>query len=250
MGADLGHGRTLDPAWGVVAIADHEMPPLPDDLLQNPAAARVDPRMWFDKPDRPLEIEIGPGKGTFLIEQAPNQPEHDFLGIEWAGEFFAYAADRVRRRRAAGQLTNVRLLRADATEFLRWRCPDAVVRVLHLYFSDPWPKKKHHKKRVIQDCFMAEAWRVLEPGGELRVVTDHPGLWAWNETHFANWTAKAHDSPARAAGGFPPVPFERLEFTTPLSAGEGELVGSNYERKWRQEGRDFFAATLRKLDGP
>jgi len=47
----------------------------------------------------------------------------------------------------------------------------------------------------------------------------------------------------------PPVPFERFEFTTPLSAGEGELVGSNYERKWRQEGRDFFAATVRKLDG-
>ena len=170
MSFGLGHGRTLDPAPGLVLIGDDELGPLPDDVLTNPASARIDPRTWFPQPERPLEIEIGSGKGTFLLQHAGTQPETNFLGIEWAREFCHYAADRFRRRRQAGEFANVRMLHTDATEFIRWRVPDGIVRVVHLYFSDPWPKKRHHKKRVIQDQFMAQAWRILEPHGELRVV--------------------------------------------------------------------------------
>lgn len=246
MSFGLGHGRPLDPAVGTVAIGPDELPPLPDDVLTRPEAGWVDPRAWFEHPARPLELEIGSGKGTFLIRHAAIQTDTNFLGVEWAGEFCAYAADRVRRRREAGELTNVRTLNADATSFIQWRLPPACVAVIHLYFSDPWPKSRHHKKRVVQDRFLADAWRVLEPGGELRVVTDHAELWAWDEAHFANWTAEAHDSAIRAAGGYPRVPFHRGPFVTPISAEDGELVSSNYEKKWRAEGRSFFAATLTK----
>ncbi|MEM7621977.1 MAG: hypothetical protein AAF235_02100 [Planctomycetota bacterium] len=249
MSFGLGHGRSIDTALGVVAVGEAELPPLPDSILEDPDAARLDPRAWFEVPDRPLEIEIGSGKGTFLLRHASAERETNFLGIEWAHEFFAYAADRMRRRRASGGMTNVRMLHADATAFLRWRVPAGLVRVIHLYFSDPWPKARHHKKRVVQDRFMADVWRVLEPGGELRVVTDHAELWAWDERHFADWTAEAHGSAERAKGGYPSPPFERLAFASPVSAGDGELVGSNYERKWRAEGRAFYGATLRKLDG-
>ncbi len=280
MSFGLGHGKPLDDAPGVVGIADTELGPLPDDIITNPESGWVDPRAWFEDPGRPFEIEIGSGKGTFLVQQADLEPGTNFLGIEWAREFYMYAADRVRRRRESGSLMNVRMLHADAAEFLRWRCPSGICRVIHLYFSDPWPKKRHHKKRVIQHRFLAEAWRVLEPGGELRIVTDHDDLWAWDMAHFETWVlprdtacsrgpeqgqglfedlidpgalasarASLPDMPEAVCSrraSMPEPPFELLGFDRPESAGEGEIVGTNFERKFRVEGRSFHACVLRK----
>jgi len=211
-----------------------DLPPLPDDVVANPASARIDPRRWFEHPQRRFELEIGSGKGTFLVQQAPLAPETNFLGIEWAGEFFAYATDRVRRN----QLDNVRVLHADATDFLHWRVPDGIVGVIHLYFSDPWPKTRHHKRRVVQDRFLEDARRTLAPEGELRIVTDHDGYWAWMEDHFARW------APEGGSG-----PFERLDFERPGSACQCAVVGTNFVRKYRREVRPFHAAVLRKRSG-
>lgn len=237
MSFGLSRGRTLNP--GEIGITADDLGPLPDDIIQNPLAARLDPRAWFPDPSLPFEIEIGSGKGTFLIQDAAEHPERNLLGIEWAREFYAYAADRLRRR----GLPNVRLLNADATEFLHWRVPDSIARVIHLYFSDPWPKSRHHRRRVVQDRFLADAYRILEPGGELRIVTDHDDYWAWMEEHFERWC------PAGSTG-VSPVPgsgvFVRVPFAPPASASEGELVGTNFERKYRREGRPFHAATLRR----
>jgi len=208
-----------------VGIALADLPPFDQ--------GRIDPRAWFDDPSAPFEIEIGSGKGTFLLQQAKARPEVNYLGIEWAAEFYKYAADRVRR---AG-LKNVRLLHADAVEFLRFWCADGVARVIHLYFSDPWPKSRHHKRRVVQDSTLTEFHRVLTsastPGiarGELRLVTDHDDLWAWYEDHAAR---NAHL-------------FDRRPFERPESAGAGEVVGTNFERKYAREGRPFHAMTLVK----
>jgi tRNA (guanine-N7-)-methyltransferase len=246
MSFGLGHGKTLDDAPGVVGVSRAELPPLPDDILTNPGAGRLDPRRWFHRPDRPFEVEIGSGKGTFLLEQGSRDPDTNYLGIEHAGEFYAYAADRVRRR----GLANVRMLRADAVEFIRWRVPAAIVRVVHLYFSDPWPKTKHHKNRVVQDRFLAECWRVLEPGGELRVVTDHDELWAWDQEHFARWTGEAESGlgiaeDLRRSLGLPPRPYVRGPFVRPAWTDEGETVGTNYERKMCRD-REPHACVLRK----
>ena len=146
-------------------------------------------------------------------------------------------------------VTNVRMLRADAVEFLRWRCPDAIISVIHLYFSDPWPKKKHHKNRVVQHGFLAEAYRVLKPGGELRVVTDHDELWAWDEDHFALWTRPGANTqvPEWITRGLPAdaAPFAREPFTPPEWVGEGQLIGTNYERKMCV-GKPAHACVLRK----
>jgi tRNA (guanine-N7-)-methyltransferase len=217
-------------AWGITA---RDLPPLPDDAGTNPVGARLDPRQWFPKPELPFEIEIGSGKGTFLVQQAEVNPGVNYLGIEWAGEFYRHAVDRCERR----GLQNVRLLYADAVEFLRFRVPDGVVRTIHLYFSDPWPKNRHHKNRVVQDKFLADAARVLPEGGLLRIVTDHEDYWAWMEEYFARWTAPQEGRPAV---------YERLTYEPVASAGAQELVGSNFERKYRREGRPFHAAVLRK----
>lgn len=277
MSFGLGRGRALEP--GVVAVSETELPPMPDSVLTDPLAGRVDPRAWFPDPSHPFEIEIGSGKGTFLIQHAEQHPETNFLGIEWAREFFEYAADRVRRRRAgladeeegadalgapASALMNVRMLNTDASEFIRWRVPDSIVRVIHLYFSDPWPKSRHHRRRVIQDRFLAEAARVLIPGGEIRIVTDHEELWAWDCAHFADWAVDPDDLMDRAvvdrgrtdvqrerAGRSPELPFGHppyilSPFQRAAGAGEGELVGTNFERKYRREGRAFWSIVLLK----
>jgi tRNA (guanine-N7-)-methyltransferase len=220
----LGRGRDLVP--GEVGVEMHDLPPLPDGASAEEARRILafDPRAWFPHPARRFELEIGSGKGTFLLQQAELEPETNFLGIEWAGEFWAYAADRIRRR----GMPNVKLLHGDATEFIRTRVPDGAVSVIHLYFSDPWPKTRHHKRRVVQDHTLREFHRILAPQGELRIVTDHDELWAWDVEH------------AERARGL----FERREFEKPASAGEGEVVGTNFERKFRREGRPFHAMTL------
>ena len=200
---------------------------LPSFNLDDPASSRVDPREWFEHPERPFEIEIGSGKGAFLVQQAKHAPEVNYLGIEQAGEFYRYAADRMRRH----DLRNVRLLHADAVEFIRFRCPDAIAGVIHLYFSDPWPKKRHHKRRVVQDASLREFDRVLAPGGEIRIVTDHVELWAWYEMHATN-----HEDQ-----------FLRDEFTPPAWTGERELIGTNYERKFGALGKPIHAMVLKKL---
>ncbi|MFN7022551.1 MAG: tRNA (guanine(46)-N(7))-methyltransferase TrmB, partial [Phycisphaerales bacterium] len=223
----------------------------PDSILTDRESGRIDPRRWFPDPALPLELEIGVGKGTFLVNHAPQNRGTNFLGIEWAHEFYLYAADRLRRRAEADRLANVRLLHANAVDFLKWRAPDAAFRVIHLYYSDPWPKRKHHKNRVIQDDFLAEARRTLAPGGELRIVTDHDDLWAWNLEHFARWTAPPTTTslgvdPARLLGLSGP-PFALEPFTPPDWVGEGQLVATNYERKFRRDDRPPHACTLRRL---
>jgi tRNA (guanine-N7-)-methyltransferase len=221
MSFGLSRGKTLDTSGYGIETAD-----LPPFDLADRDAGRIDPRRWFAQPERRFEIEIGSGKGTFLVQQAPLKPEVNYLGIEWAGEFYRYAADRLRRR----QIDNVRMLHADAVEFIRYRCPDAVAAIVHLYFSDPWPKKRHHKRRVVQDRALADIHRVLAPDGELRLVTDHDDLWAWYEQHAER---NAHL-------------FERRPFARPESADREEIVGTNYERKFAEEGRPFHAMTLVK----
>ena len=212
-----------------VGIEMSELPPHEE--------GRIDPRAWFatsqqvnrstsQQQSSRLHIEIGSGKGTFLVQEARAMPGINFLGIESAGQFYRYAADRIRRN----GLTNVRVLRGDAVEFLRFWCADAVADVIHLYFSDPWPKKRHHKRRVVQDATLAEFHRVLISGGDLRLVTDHVELAQWYEEHAAR---NAHL-------------FERLPFMPPASAQPGEVVGTNYERKFAVEGRAIHAMTLRK----
>ncbi|MBI1191270.1 MAG: tRNA (guanosine(46)-N7)-methyltransferase TrmB [Tepidisphaera sp.] len=253
MSFGLGHGRTLDDAPGVVGVSPAELPALPDEAMTNPSLGHIDPRGWFKEPSAPFELEIGCGKGSFMLQEAAANPSTNYLGIEWAREFYLYAADRVRRR----ALPNVRMLHTDATEFLKWRCPGEIIRVIHLYYSDPWPKARHHKNRVVQDAFLAQVYRVLAPGGELRVVTDHVELWAWCEEHFARWTDGARAAEVlphleKALGGsarradLPRPPFERRGFEAPTWADDDELIGTNYEKKTRAAGRPPNACVLVK----
>ena len=169
--------------------------------------------------DNPVEMEIGMGKGTFLTEQARGRPEVNFFGIEWARWYWRYASDRLRRHHCL----NARTVRAEAGFFLTEFVPDASLSVLHIYFPDPWPKARHHKRRLIQDPFLRQAERTLRPEGRLQIVTDH-------QEYFEQIEAVVRRSKLSV-----------IDYNRPGSAAEGEFVGTNFERKYRREGRPFYA---------
>jgi len=173
----------------------------------------------------PVELEIGIGKGTFLTEQARARPEVNFFGIEWARWFWRYASDRMRRHGC----TNARTVRAEANFFLTEFVPNESISVLHIYFPDPWPKARHHKRRLIQPPFLKLVERVLVPGGRLQVVTDHQGYFEENI------------EPAIRGSK-----LEVVDYNRPGSAGEGEFVGTNFERKYARENRPFYALAASK----
>lgn len=228
-----------------IEIPRSALPPLPDDILTNRPAGHIDVRRFFTNPERPLEIEIGSGKGTFLAQQSPECPLTNYLGFEYEREFFQMGVEKLTRAASA----NVRLMCLDAADFLHWRVPDTCCRVLHLYFPDPWPKARHHRRRMVSDRFLADTYRILEPEGELRIVTDHAEYWAWMEEHFARWssTDAATLEPFRPDSAASRC-YLRRAFEPPTNArmSEGELVGTNFERKYRREGRPFNATTLVK----
>ena len=174
--------------------------------------------------DRPLEMEIGTGRGTFLGEEAQNRPDVNFIGIERARRYWRFASDRLRRRRCG----NVRVILIDAGYFLREFVPDATLAAIYVHFPDPWPKKRHHKRRLIQPQFIREVERTLTPGGRLQVVTDHP-------EYFAQIAAVIGSS------SLVPSPYRR-----PATAAHDELVGSNFERKYVRLGRNPSAVAAVK----
>src|SRR5262249_2767067 len=135
----------------------------------------IDWRQMFGN-DHPVEIEIGIGKGTFITEQAKARPAVNLFGIEWANWFWRYASDRLRRNR----WDNARTVRAEANYFLTEFVPADSIALIHVYFPDPWPKSRHHKRRLIQEPFIHLAHRILINGGRLQVVTDHKGYWEEN----------------------------------------------------------------------
>ncbi|MHC4993616.1 MAG: tRNA (guanosine(46)-N7)-methyltransferase TrmB [Planctomycetota bacterium] len=222
MSTSLTSSSKLDP--GHFGLRREDLPALGD----RPEQSRCDlTTLWPEgRRDRPYELEIGSGKGTFLVQQAEQTPEINYLGVEYAAPFWLHAADRVRRH----GFENVRVLHADAKPFVAWQVPDAFFQQIHIYFADPWPKKRHHKRRYIEEQSLTQFHRVLSEGGKAQIVTDHEDYYAWIEERVASVSDL----------------FERRDFENPVSAGEGEVVGTNFERKYRREGRPFNAMTLVK----
>jgi len=119
--------------------------------------------------ERPVEVDLGSGSGRFLIEAARQYPERNFFGVE-------RLLGRVRKTlRSVSQLglTNVRVLRLEIDYTLRYLLPPVSVFRVHLSFPDPWPKRRHHRRRLVDEEFLVAAVNALVTGGELWIKTDH-----------------------------------------------------------------------------
>jgi tRNA (guanine-N7-)-methyltransferase len=185
----------------------------------------VDPLHWeppFDWAalfgrEGPVEVELGCGKGMFLKESARLFPEVNYLGVERAGRYFRTAVARLTRSGAA----HVRLIRADGLDVLARWVPPASLRRLHIYFPDPWPKKRHHKRRLFRPALLELTLRALAPGGELRLATDHAAYAAVIRELLAGEPR------------FTPLPWE------PEDPGR---LPTNYALKWQRQGRRLWWA--------
>ena len=116
----------------------------------------------------PLEVELGTGKGLFLAAAAAADPATNFLGSELAFKYAAHAAARAVKR----GLVHVRVVHGDAARLVHEKLPYACARAIHVYFPDPWWKKRHHKRRLMRESVVRDIERVLAPGGRLHFWTD------------------------------------------------------------------------------
>lgn len=175
--------------------------------------------------DRPVEVEIGTGKAAFLLRRARACPERNFLGIEWASEYYRFAVDRMER----WKVPNVRLLRIDGSHFIRVVCPRESLTALHVYHPDPWPKRRHQKRRLIQPVFIEAAVQRLRHGGHWAVQTDH---------------AEYFEVMRGLLLGHPELhetPFDDPEFGV-----EAARIATNYEIKYLKEGRRIYQLAVKR----
>jgi tRNA (guanine-N7-)-methyltransferase len=179
--------------------------------------------------DRPVEIEIGSGKGLFLVTAGQANPQTNYLGIEIVRKYQLYTATRLAKR----ELHNVRVACADARAFLRDRVADGSVQAIHVYFPDPWWKTRHHKRRVFTVEFAARCAAVLRPGGRLVVATDVEDYAALVRRTVAEVPAlRDAEAPAEHA------PAHDMDYLT------------NFERKFRQQGKAIYRMAFVKAERP
>jgi tRNA (guanine-N7-)-methyltransferase len=183
---------------------------------------RLDPAALFPRA-QPLEVELGSGDGSFLLAHAALHPERNHLGIE---RLLGRLRKLDRKGRRAG-LTNLRGLRIEAAYALEYLLPPGGVAALHVYFPDPWPKRRHWRRRLVNDRFPDLAARTLAPGGRVFLRTDDAGYFAQMQVTFgASRAFRAVDTPTELAGIC--TDFER-EFVTravPILRAAYERVAS------------------------
>lgn len=153
--------------------------------------------------DRPVEVEIGPGRGDVLVAFASARPDTSFFAIEHARG----AAEALARRLEAQGLRNARVITGDAPCVVRHLVPAASVAAYHVYFPDPWPKRRHAKRRVFDARFAADLARTLVPDGVVHVATDLG--WLFEEIRGVLASARFVERPALCAPARPTTKFER-----------------------------------------
>jgi tRNA (guanine-N7-)-methyltransferase len=241
-----------------IDVSAHLIEPAPADV-----AAPIKWSELFGN-DHPVELEIGSGKGLFLLNAASTGAAHNFLGVELARKYARLAAERLARR----QLANAKIWRGDARLVMGRLVPDASLRAVHVYFPDPWWKKRHKKRRVFTEELVTQIGRALEPGGALRVASDVEEYFTLIQRLICSnprfrpqavaelcsprselqssrgesetspeLTASAGSDGAAHSPNVLELPAKRVE-----GAGDGLDYLTNFERKYRLEGRPIYRA--------
>ena len=195
-------GHALKPRQA--ALIETLLPRLALDLT---VPAPHDLRTLFDAAAQ-MRLESGFGGGEHLVAEAERSPDTGFIGIEpfinGMAKILASISDR--------GLRNIRLHHGDATDVLAW-LPDEGLARFDLLYPDPWPKRRHWKRRFVQAGSVAQIARIVRPGGEFRFVTDWPDYAAWTLRHLAHardfeWTAECADDWRLPWSGFTSTRYE------------------------------------------
>jgi tRNA (guanine-N7-)-methyltransferase len=150
--------------------ASSEQRGAPDEALEI-SPDILSPLVWSEVfwNDLPVEVDLGSGPGKFLVEAAQGFPDRNFLGVER----LLGRVRKTRRRAFRLAITNLRLLRMEIEYAVQYLIPKESIFRFHLSFPDPWPKRRHHVRRVVDRVFFGALWRALVADGEIRVKTDH-----------------------------------------------------------------------------
>ena len=213
-------------------IFDHYWQLLANPILVNPTEKKSvelktlhSPLNWKDVfgNDRLVEIEVGSGKGRFLKESAQRNPEVNYVGIERASKYFAKSCERL----AKHDITTARLVYCDAPYFLYRHVANQSVSAFHIYFPDPWPKKRHRKRRIFNNSiWISELVRTLNnKSGKIYIATDY-------KTYF--WEIQelfdCHPN------------FEYC----PKKSTETNYIQTSFEMKYREQGHPIYRAVYTK----
>jgi tRNA (guanine-N7-)-methyltransferase len=190
-------------------------------LSQDVPYFSIEPEAIFGR-RAPLEIEIGAGKGDFILEYAAANPETNFLAIELSGTIGQLLAMRCGR----AELPNVKVAKMDARTLVNLMLPDASVTAFHIYYPDPWPKERHIKHRMVSPYFVHSLSRTLSENGAVYAASD---VKDWAEEIFA----------MLAAGN-----FRRIEEEPPGAKR------SAFGRKYMAQGKPVYFASFAKVPGP
>jgi len=166
----------------------------------------------------PLHVDLGCCDGSFLCELAKRYPDQDFLGIE------KLVGRVARARRKAAALENVRVLNVESSYAVRHLLPIASVETFYLLFPDPWPKRRHQRRRIVTSGFLDSVHRALAPEGLFRIATDQ-------SDYFDQIRRLTQDGSGFAI----------------ITRADGDLPLSKFERRFRDQGTPIYRLTLRKI---
>ena len=189
------------------------------ELLPDPQVARLDLAQLFGR-EAPLHVDLGCGDGSFLCEMARQFPKGNFLGVERLTK----RVEKVRLK--AEKIENMRVLRVDTLFAVRDLLPESSVQAFYLLFPDPWPKRRHHFRRIFTRDFLDAVAVALEQNGVLRIATDQ--LDYFNQIERLS---RAH-----------------LQFQiVPQSSDDSVFPVTKFERKFREQSVPIYRLTLRKI---
>lgn len=169
--------------------------------------------------NRPLEIDLGCGDGSFLVAMASHYPERNFLGVER----LLGRVRKVIRKAEKNSLLNLKVLRLELSYTIEWLLPDHCANRMHLLFPDPWPKKKHHKRRMVNKSFCESLVRILKEDGEFLFKTDHPDYFEESMLALENFDL-----------------LEQLSWNT-----DDFYPVTDFEKIWTKEGKKIYSARFR-----
>ena len=192
-------------------------------------AARLDLAKIFGR-SAPLHVDLGCGDGSFLCQVAQRHREENFLGTE-------RLVGRVAKvRRKAGALENVRVLNVESSYAVRYLLPEGSVETFYLLFPDPWPKRRHHRRRIVTAEFLDSIHRALANHGLLHIATDQLDYFE-KIKRLARVTSL---DPTAELDGLKPSSFEMV-------AHNLDLPASKFERRFREQGAPIYRLALRKI---
>jgi len=201
--------RTKYKPWALPYIQEHVEVMLTEEQLLN-----------FDKP---YYLEIGSGKGQFLVDMAKKFPEKFFVGVERNVTCCGFTAKKL----VEEKLENAKLMFINA-ELLLNNIKDNSIDGIFLNFSDPWPKKRHHKRRLTAEAFLKNYYRVLKPGARIMMKTDNPDLFAFTLENLEN------------------SPFKIIEQNDNYLTHDEFDTMTEYEQSFREEGIAIHRLVLEK----